>query len=562
MRKGSRAVLAITGLLLLVIPVSALAQTYSFSLDREVVDVYWQSEGTASIEYELVLSNDPIADPMQYVDIGMPMDSQYSLANVTASVDGMPITNIERSPVIDNGIALGLGSNAIPPGETGTVRMSISGVRNVLFEADIAGYASVNFAPSWFDSEYVHGDTDLTVRFHLPPGVEPDEPRWFDPPSGFPETPETYLDEESRVTYEWRNPSANGYTAYVFGAAFPLEYVPEGSVHTPTLPQRLGISEETIFAVCCVGGLTVLIAAVIAVAVWANRRRKLDYLPPKISIEGHGIKRGLTAVEAAILLERPLDRVLTMILFGLIKKEAARVVNEEPLEVEAISPLPEDLRPYEKQFLEAVVIKNQRKREKELQEVAVKLVKAVQKKMKGFSLSDTKEYYQSIVDKAWKQVEGAETPEVRSERYMQDLEWTMLDRRFEDRTRRVFRTGPVFVPGWWGAYRPSYRTSAGPSAPRTGAPTPSVPSRAGDVALPSLPGGQFAASVVTSVQNTAGNLVSSLTGFSGAVTKTTNPPPPPSRTGSSFRGSSGGGCACACACACAGCACACAGGGR
>jgi len=30
--------------------------------------------------------------------------------------------------------------------------------------------------------------------------------------------------------------------------------------------------------------------------------------PPKISIEGHGIKRGLTAVEAAILMEEPLDR--------------------------------------------------------------------------------------------------------------------------------------------------------------------------------------------------------------------------------------------------------------
>lgn len=562
MRKRTRALLTITCLVLALFPISAWAQTYSFSLDREVVDVYWESDGTATIQYELVLSNDPIADPMQYVDIGMPMDSQFSVANVTASVDGTPIMDVERSPVIDNGVALGLGSNAIPPGETGTVRMSISGVRNVLFEADISGYASVNFAPSWFDSELVHGDTDLTVRFHLPPGVEPEEPRWFDPPAGFPETPEAYLDEDGRVTYAWRNESANGYTPYVFGAAFPLEYVPQGTVQTPSPLQRLGISEETIFAICCVGGLTLLIAGIIAVAVWANRRRKLDYLPPKISIEGHGIKRGLTAVEAAILLERPLDRVLTMILFGLIKKEGARVTSEDPLEVAAITPAPEDMRPYEKKFLEAVVVKDERKREKELQKVAVELVKAVQKKMKGFSLSDTKKYYRSIVDKAWKQVEGAETPEVRSETYMEELEWTMLDRRFEDRTRRVFRTGPVFVPGWWGAYRPSYRASGSPSAPRTGAPTPSVPGRAGDVALPSLPGGQFAASVVSSVQNTAGNLVSSLTGFSGAVTKTTNPPPPPSRTGSSFRGSSGGGCACACACACAGCACACAGGGR
>jgi len=46
----------------------------------------------------------------------------------------------------------------------------------------------------------------------------------------------------------------------------------------------------------------------------------MQYLPPKISIEGKGIKRGLTAVEAGILLEEPLDKILTMILFGLIKK--------------------------------------------------------------------------------------------------------------------------------------------------------------------------------------------------------------------------------------------------
>jgi hypothetical protein len=41
---------------------------------------------------------------------------------------------------------------------------------------------------------------------------------------------------------------------------------------------------------------------------------------PKVSIEGHGIKRSLTAVEAAILLEQPMDKILTMILFGTIKK--------------------------------------------------------------------------------------------------------------------------------------------------------------------------------------------------------------------------------------------------
>ena len=52
-----------------------------------------------------------------------------------------------------------------------------------------------------------------------------------------------------------------------------------------------------------------------------SQRRKLQYLPPRIAIEGHGIKRGLTAVEAAILLGEPLDKVMTMILFGSDQEE-------------------------------------------------------------------------------------------------------------------------------------------------------------------------------------------------------------------------------------------------
>ena len=64
----------------------------------------------------------------------------------------------------------------------------------------------------------------------------------------------------------------------------------------------------------------------------------MQYLPPKISIEGHGIKRGLTAVEAAIVMEQPMDKVLTMILFGVIKKSAASVKSREPLDVEVTEP--------------------------------------------------------------------------------------------------------------------------------------------------------------------------------------------------------------------------------
>jgi len=174
--------------------------------------------------------------------------------------------------------------------------------------------------------------------------------------------------------------------------------------------------------------------------------------------------------------------------------------------------------------------------------------------MKGFSRNETIAYYQDIVKRAWGQVEAADTPEVKSEKYDELLEWTILDKNYDGRTRDVFRTGPVFVPVWWHHYDPAF-----PSA----RPAPAMPTSAsGKVSLPTLPGADFAASVVNGVQNFSGKVVGNITSFTEGITQKTNPPPvvtPRSGSGSSRSGS---GCACACACACAGCACACAGGGR
>jgi hypothetical protein len=161
------------------------------------------------------------------------------------------------------------------------------------------------------------------------------------------------------------------------------------------------------------------------------------------------------------------------------------------------------------------------------------------------------------MERAWAQVESADTPEVKSETFDKYMEWTMLDKDYDDRTRRAF-TGPIFVPIWWGRYDPSYRPASGPS-------TVSMPSAdspgggGGGLSLPSLPGSAFAASMVSGVQNFSSGVVGNVSEFTSAITNRTNPPPPPSRS-SGGGGRSGGGCACACACA--GCACACAGGGR
>jgi hypothetical protein len=160
------------------------------------------------------------------------------------------------------------------------------------------------------------------------------------------------------------------------------------------------------------------------------------------------------------------------------------------------------------------------------------------------------------MEKAWQQVEAADTPEVKSEQFDKHMGWTMLDEDFDQRTQDVFRTGPVFVPMWWGRYDPGWSGSL-KSAPKGG--IPSSGGRGGAApSMPNLPGGAFAASVVGGMQNFAGDVVGNITDFASGVTSKTNPIPKSSS--GSYRSS--GGSSCACACACAGCACACAGGGR
>jgi len=750
---------AIPLLFLLGLASGASAQTYRFTLGEETVHVYLDNDGALALDYTFTFTNDTAASPIDFVDVGLP-SGEYTLSAIRAEVDGQPISDIAASPYVNPGIALGLGEHAIQPGQTGTVRVFIPEVKAQYYpDTAAADYVSFRFSPTWFGSQYVHGETDLTVTFHLPSGVAPAEPRWHEAPDGFPPEPETGFDEDGRITYTWRRPEADGYTQYEFGLSLPRQYVlsvilleqevvrvtinpsgtldvnyaltfkneskdnllsqlslahpysyrprefsairadldgtslpasaieaayqtihlqlgelslkpgQRGTVHVaytlsgemfsaswyldkyerarlefipatfgkdwlfgttdmtvafelppqvteqdlhwqagsgfgdaevgqgddgrlsltwenpaafpsvkyrfsvdmprsfipdsviyeqpqPDLPTRLGI-DKSVFGIGLFAFSVLLFFGLYA---YFMRRRKMKYLPPRIAIEGHGIKRGLSPVEAAILMEQPLDKVMTMILFGVIKKGAAKVVKRDPIKLEVAAPLPEGLHAYEREFLQAFQKKSGSGQRKALQKMTVNLIRSVSARMKGFSRRETIAYYKNIMERAWEQIEAADTPEVKSQRFDETLEWTMLDKNYDGRTRRVF-TGPVYVPVWWQRYDPAFSRPAAPS-PRSSAPRPTTTQGRGlSPSMPQLPGSDFAASVVSSVQTFSQRVIGDLTGFTSKVTSVTNPPPKTSSGGSRSSGG-GGGCACACACACAGCACACAGGGR
>ncbi len=513
----------------------AVATTYYFEVPREVVTVTVNADSSIDIDYKITFQNSPSADAIDIVDVGFP-SNDYDLGSITATLDGRPLSGIRPSEYIDIGVEVPLGEYAIAPGDAGTLHVRGRNYRMVYEDDEDEAYASCVFSPTWFGEDFTYGATHLTMTFVFPPGVSAEQPRWHEDEGG---EPTRMFIQDGRVHYVWDRADASPSEQYYFGISFPRTAVAE----VRSRP-RFGWIASLITTGAQFCGCAVPIGIFLLIAIFGivhKRRRRMKYFPPKAKVEGVGIKRGLNAPEAALLLERPLDKVLTLILFGLIKKGAVAVTSQDPLKLKKLPFKENGLRPYEKAFL-ASLKGDGTLDEKKLKSAVVAMLKAVGKKMKGFSHAETVAYYRKIVQTAWRLVEEGKTPAVKADEFTNSLEWTMLDDNFGGRTREVFGGFNVPAPYWWGRAMPA-------------APTAGVPG--GALNMPTLPGASFANAVVGRVEGFANNIVSSVESFTGGVTKVTNPPPV-SRGG----GFSGGGAGCACACACAGCACACAGGGR
>ncbi len=331
---------------------SAQDLPYRFQVNKEDVHVYLNSDGTMSLDYTWVFTNQPNSHIIDFVDVGMP-NYNFDMGTVKADVNGSPVSVSKGDYAGSNsGFAVVMGNRAIPAGGTGTVHVYVGKIEQVLYPDDNdEAYASAAFTPAYFGSQYVSGTTDLTMTFHLPKDMAPEEPRWHAAPSGFPSEPETAYDVNNHITYTWNSPNASASDYYLFGASFPRSYVPVESIYVK--PAEPWISEDTVFSLLCAGFFGFIFIGLPALSVYSNNKRKLQYLSPRVAIEGHGVKRGLTAVEAAILLEQPLDKVLTMILFGVVKKNAGQVIKRDPLDIQSIDPLPEKIHDYERDVLGA-----------------------------------------------------------------------------------------------------------------------------------------------------------------------------------------------------------------
>jgi hypothetical protein len=533
--------------LLLALGSTAFAE-YRFELPRNVSWVTVNSAGQADLYYSLTFKCLPEGQTIDIVDIGLPNGS-YQLETARAKVGEVEVPDIRVSEYVKPyGVEVHLDNMSIAPGDSGTLEFWIHLTQMLNQDSQDKAYTSFKFSPTWYGSEYVSGSTYLECNFVFPPGVQADEPRYHEK-----EFTDSWFDTtDNTPVYRWVLESAEPDEQYTFGASFPSKYVSAAAITRPK-PLLLRI----------VGGILGVIwgiikfflssfvfwmfAAIIIFGIRNERKRRMKYLPPEVSVEGVGIKRGLTAPEAGILLEMPLDKVLTMMLFGLIKKGALEVASRSPqLKFKVLDAAQAD-QPYEKTFLESLD-KQGLAAESKLQTLMVDFIKEVYAKMLGFSRKETIAYYKSIVGQAWQQVTAAQTPELKTKALEEQFDWMTMDPNYNDRMRNQYGSGHVYLPRWWHGwgYGSGQTTGGGGSV-----------GKGPSIEMPRLPGADFANRMTTGMEGFASGLVGKVDSFTGKVTNVTNPVPV-----SRSSGRSSGGSGCACACACAGCACACAGGGR
>lgn len=595
----------------------AWAQTYGFAVPSLKMTATVQPDASVQVVYDIDFQNMPGMSPIDIVDVGLPAEGTPRVS-MSAALDGKPLTDIRPSQYVHPGVEVHLGEAAIPAGQSGTLHFEYTQPDMVFEDVTSGDLASFRITPTWFGAAYVRGQTDLEITVIVPGELSPDELVWHQ--QAF--TQKAIVDGGVAVLFSFPDTPLVG--PHLVGLSFPRRVMSrvvqqsawdlavEWFVDHPQLRAAWGLGILVVGAFvffrfsgrtgCVVyGALALGLVGLFSVAPGAQllaplplvgllvlneralRRKKGHYLPPIAQVEGGGIKRGLTAPQAAILLELPFGKVLQLVLVGLLKKGILRLDPTEPgraLAGEGLDAVIHDptalaaaaqergivLTEYETSFADIAVSHNAGTLpDQDFSRALKALIAETVGRMKGFDLSDTQDYYRHVITRALRQVEGLPELPARGSAADKDLEWLLMD---PAGTSVLSRPGRAWTPAWFPVPvrlgpRPTAGLSAPSSAPRVGAP--------GTSSLTDV-----AAGFAGWAEHTASGLATTLTPASlgmpdmskGAILDLSGIDRASSAVlsamvkASAHSSGRGGGGGCACACAGCACACACAGGGR
>jgi len=531
---------ALSAIFILMTLVGTAAAQREYHLEHEWVKIWINPNGSIDLIYDISIKLDS-GNEINFVLIGQPQ-GDFTIGKAMDQY-GHTLTAIDASSGSDYKVQVNL-HEPLTAGQT--VRFNLTtNVADMIYE-DTTDNVGMEFIPTWWEEARVF---DLQVQIVLPMDVTIDnvtttEELWDGTPY-----------EGERLSIFWQRTDLLPNQKYTFGVSFPKEYVESyrtGPTGVAAFFQQYGLV-LLIFGASIAG-----IGAVVYVV------RKRPYLIPTIGIETLGIRHGLTAVEASHLLGFKPTKIVTEILYSLLKKRAIWVESTTPaLKLKITEPFQKKtgktetpLRYYEIDFLNAIK-EDGTLDEWKLAKTITFLRDTVEEKFVGYCRRDSIAYYEKIVAKAWEQVEQAGTPQLVSKAYDEQLLWLFLDPNYKSRTQTAFRDKAFEPSPSWFWYWYSYRYY---HPKPTYEPNIKTPTEAGKP--PKIPGADFANNIATAVENTSNKIVANLEKFTNAIL----PRPIPAAKSSTQPAHHGSSCVCACAscacvCACVSCACACASGG-
>ena len=514
----------------------ANAAEIDYYLNHEWVKIWINKDGTIDLLYDIEITC--TQGVIHYVNVGQP-NEDFTIGEAK-DAEGHVLSTSDVSSGNYYAVRVYL-FNPIYAGQSARFTL-LTNVGHMIWEdEDNPGNVGMQFIPCWWDANV----NDLRVAIVLPKGVTKENVKCT------PDWNNAYNDpeEENKLVIYWERQNLSPNEKFSCGISFPKEYVE----HYET---RGGwnidwtIVGYTLFGVFAIG---VVSAGLVL--------RKRGYINPVLRIETLGIRHGLTAVEASYLLGFPPTKIVTEILYSLLKKKAVWITAASPaLKLKIMEPFKDKtgtvetpLRYYEKSFLKAIK-RNGTLDEVKLAKTVMLLRDTVESKLRGYCRKDTIAYYRKIVAKAWEEVEKAGTPELASKIYDEKLLWLLLDENFKTKTESTF-SDKIFKPEpdwWWYWYGYTYYHPKPQYKPLTKTAGPP----------PKIPGAEFANNIVTAVEKTANNIVANLEKFANSIIPAKTPSQHTSKQPVHHNVNCVCACAsCACVCACVSCACACASGG-
>jgi hypothetical protein len=434
---------------------------------------------------------------------------------------------------------------ALKPGDHITLIIK-STLPGFVYQSDTPGYDIVQFTPPWWDMTI----PDSQVKFVLPAEINTSEvftgSRQY---SGIGT-------ENGRTIVYFNRTMLNNNEQFDTAVSFPDSYMAPGAVTSKGVPSG-GISGPVDFggimdSVCNIAfcGLFLLVPIFIVLSILFGRRRG-TYSSPVLSMNGMGVNQNLDPVEAAMLLRDDPRRILTMIMFGLMKKGNVKLLSTEPLRLQLVAR--KDLNYYEALFSDA--IKGDTLNEDGLLTCFKALAQRVVDKTRPYSRKETEAFYRKKIDDAWKDVQALDTPELKLQKYDTNMFWLMADEQFASKTPDALRSpgwNTATVPPYYWWYPYYFGFPHGTTGPSTGQPTTPGTGQPTNQTTSSVE--SFAKNFTSSVEKTSTGVVAGVESFLG-VRNAANAPP---AAAAPSRSSSGGSACVSCACACVSCACACA----